>query len=146
MKTLTKTILAVTFGLLATAPVYAGHGHSQDRVSERMERQQHRIEQGIESRELTPKEAKILKKQHRRLHRLVREFREDGRLSKRERRILQRKLDKSSRQIKELKHNRLNRYVDWHKSYGDCCDRAIDQSDWRKGEHRTQRDHKRQAW
>ena len=146
MKTLTKTLLAATFGLIATAPVYAGHAHNQDRLFERLERQQNRIEQGIESRELTRKEAKILKKQHRRLHRLVREFREDGRLSKRERKIMHRQLTKASRQIKEFKHNRLNRYVRWHKRYGDCCGTTVDRSGWQKGKHRDQRAHERQAW
>ncbi|MEN8179924.1 MAG: hypothetical protein ABFS39_15090 [Pseudomonadota bacterium] len=129
MKTLTKTIIAASFCLVATVPAYAGHGHFNDRLIDRMERQHERIEDGIQSRELTRKETKILKRQQRRIRRLVREFREDGWLSKKERRILRNKFDRASFKIREFKHNDLNRYVDLHQRYGSCCDPVWDDMD-----------------
>ena len=144
MKTLTITLLAASFGLIATVPAYAGHGHSYDRLYDRMERQQERIEHGIDSRELTRKEAKILKKQQRRIRRLAREFREDGWLSKRERRILRRKLDRASEQIRELKHNDLNRYVKWHDGYGEYCDHTRDYPEVKTA--KTRRHRNTQSW
>ncbi len=148
MKTLTKTLLAASFCLIATVPAYAGHGHSNghshDRLIDRLERQHVRIEDGVESRELTRKEAKILKKQQRHIRQLAREFREDGWLSKKERRILRHKLDRSSRQIREFKHSDLNRYVALHKRYGSCCHHSIDDSGRKSGKDKQR--HTQQAW
>jgi hypothetical protein len=104
MKQLAKTVLAASFCALAVVPAHAGHRHGSG-VWDRLERQHARIEQGVESGELSRKEAKTLRKQHRKLHRLAREFREDGVLSRKERRILDRKLDKASDLIWTLKHN-----------------------------------------
>ena len=149
MKTLTKSILAATFCLVATVPVYAGHGHNQGREfsSQRMDRQQQRIENGILSGELTRKEAKILKKQQRRIHRMAREFREDGRLSAREHRILENRLDRASHLIRELKHNDLTRYSGRHERYEACCDRlsehAVREKDRQKTEGRIKDKNKR---
>ena len=116
MKQLAKTLLAAAFSVLAVAPAYAGHGHGSG-VWDRLERQHARIERGVESGELTPKEAKTLRKQHRKLHRVARKFAEHGGLSRKERRILDRRLDKASDRIWTLKHNETYRHVkgrDWH--------------------------------
>lgn len=148
MKTLTKTLLAASFCLIATVPAYAGHGHSyghsNDRLVDRMERQHERIEDGIESSELTRKEAKILKKQQRRIRRLAREYREDGWLSKKERRLLRHKLDRSSQQIREFKHNELNRYVVLHERYGSCCNHVIEDAGKNSGKEKQR--HTQRSW
>ncbi len=129
MKTLTKSLLVGSFFLSSTVPVFAGHGYHQDRLLDRMERQQERIEEGIQSRELTRKEVKILKKQQRQIRRLVRVYREDGWLSKKERRILRNRLDRASNKIWRLKHNDLNRYLERQERYGSCSDHAKDDRD-----------------
>ena len=85
MKTLTKAFFATSLCLVTAVPVYAGHYERNDGFRDRMQRQQSRIEQGIDSGELTRQEAKELKKFQRRIPHLAREFREDGYLSKRER-------------------------------------------------------------
>jgi len=144
MKTLTKTLLAGAFCLTASVPVYAGHGQHNAGLFDRMERQQERIEDGVQSRELTRKEAKILHKQQRRIRQLVRLYREDGRLSKKERRILENKLDRASYTIRELKHNDLNRYVRLHRRYGECCDQVSDAVD--KGRGKEKKHRTRKAW
>ncbi len=144
MKTLTKTFIAASFCLIATVPAYAGHGQANDRLFDRMERQQERIEDGIQSRELTRKEAKTLKQQQRHIRQLVRVYREDGRLSKKERRILKNKLDRASYTIRELKHNDLNRYVQLHRRYGECCDQVSEGMDKSRGKDNKHRIH--HAW
>ncbi len=152
MQTLTKALLAASFCLIASVPVYAGHGHRQDenhgyshaRLYDRMLRQYDRIEDGIESRELTRKEAKTLRRQQRQIRQLAREFRGDGWLSKKERRILKRKLDKSSQQIREFKHNDLNRYVALHERYGKCCNHAFENSGLNSG--KDKRRHTQRSW
>lgn len=115
MKTVVKTLAAISICLIATSPAYAGH--SKGRLIDRMERQQERIENGIESGKLTRREAKRLKKQQHRIRRLAHEFREDGRLSKDERRIITAKLDKASKRIWKFKHNNSYRHSTRYRNY-----------------------------
>ena len=107
MKRLAKTLFIATLGLLTVTPAFAGHG----RLLDRMDRQQIRIERGVESGELTRREARALRKQQRRIHRLARDFYMDDYLSKRERRILRKKLNRASDRIRALKHNDEYRYA-----------------------------------
>jgi hypothetical protein len=99
-----------------------------------LDRQQSRIEQGIESGKLTRKEAKVLKRQQRKTRHLYREFREDGRLSKRERRELDRRLDRVSDQIWELKHNERSRFDVSGYGYGYNW---YDDRDWTRHHHHS---------
>ena len=122
MNNLSKTLIALSLGLMVAAPAFAAHGEGQggqlQSVNERLERQHQRIERGMDKHQLTRKEARLLRQQHRDIRYLARVFSQDGHLSKRERRILNRELDASSWQIKRLKHNDLERYVGMHQRYG----------------------------
>jgi len=95
-------IAALAAGALAPFSANAG-------INDRQERQDRRIEQGVKSGELTRGERRYLEEEQRRINRLERRFRSDGRLTKRERSILDAELDRLSRQIKVMKHNRLDR-------------------------------------
>jgi hypothetical protein len=110
MKTLKKSLLTGGLMLLATASAYAGHNDGKGDIRDRLDRQHARIEQGIESGKLTRKEAKVLKREQRKTRHLYHEFKEDGYLSKRERRELHRRLGRVSDQIWDLKHNERSRY------------------------------------
>ena len=114
-------MIALTISLLAASPVFADHDHrvgvKDDPFYERLDRQHRRIKAGVRNHQLTRKEAKTLKRNQRDVRYLLRLFSDDGHLSKRERRILDRELDYSSRQIRKLKHNDLERYVDLHQRY-----------------------------
>lgn len=103
-------ILFITplLGILAM-PVLADHDHGYSKIDRRLDRQSERIEQGIDSGELTRKEAKVLWKQHRRITKAKRKFVDDGDLSRKERRTLKRKLEKASDKIYALKHNDRSR-------------------------------------
>jgi len=117
-----KTLMIAAFALFATSQVFAAHGHRHvnghryddgyrvEKLHNRLQRQFTRIEHGIENGSLTRKEERKLFKQQRRIRRLAREFHDDGYLSQKEHRVLQRKLDKASNRIRRFKHNDANRY------------------------------------
>jgi hypothetical protein len=121
MKTRYTTLIAATLCLFAATPIIASHGDGyrikHDSVHDRLDRQRQRIKAGVHNHQLTRKEARTLKRHQRDIRYLLRLFREDGHLSKQERRILDRALSQSSRQIRRLKHNDLERYVDYHQRY-----------------------------
>jgi hypothetical protein len=72
---------------------------------ERQDRQQQRIQHGIASGRLTPAETRKLFRDQRQVWQLKRHFIADGRLSGRERRILDQRLDRSSHRIYRYKNN-----------------------------------------
>lgn len=120
MKTLTKAIALGSIAVLTALPLHAGQRGHGGGIDNRLDRQHNRIEQGIDSGELTRREARKLLKQNRRLTRLTRELRDDG-LTRKERRHLQAKLDRASERIYVLKHNdkrRGGRYYDDRWDYG----------------------------
>lgn len=112
MKTIAKTLLASSLCVLIALPVHAGHYRDDGRFMDRMERQHERIEVGVESGELTRKEVRKLKKQKRKIRSMAKRFREDDVISKKERRLLKKQLDKRSALIWELKHNDRYRHAD----------------------------------
>ena len=102
-------------GVLAM-PAMAGDdyddGYRTNRLEKRLNRQHWRIKQGVRSGELTRKEAKRLRKQHRYIAELAHSFRSDGHLTRYERRTLRSELNTASDRIYRLKHN--DRYRDQH--------------------------------
>lgn len=120
MKTIAKTLLASSLCVLIALPVHAGHYRKDDRFMERMERQHERIEAGVESGDLTRMEVRKLGKQKRRIHSLARMFRNDGVISKKERRILKSQLDKRSALIWEFRHNDMERHAGRHAFKNQC--------------------------
>ena len=108
MKNLNTALFAAALSR-AAVPAFAGHSHHG--VWDRLDRQSTRIESGIDAGDLTRREAKELRKEHRKIKRMARKFREDGYLSKRERRVLRHRLDDASAHIWELRHNGDYRYT-----------------------------------
>ncbi|MBI5027211.1 MAG: hypothetical protein HZC12_10905 [Nitrospirae bacterium] len=98
--------IALFAGVLMFAfAVFAGNTNDPY-VQERMENQERRIDQGIESGQLTPREAGRLEAEQARITQKEQRFKSDGRLTKRERAILHRDLDRASRHIYREKHDR----------------------------------------
>jgi len=112
MKPKAKYLLIAILTLSAATPVLAGRGHGPNngRVVDRLERQHDRIEQGIESGELTRREARRLKRQQRKIRQLADVLYEDHGLSRRDRRLLREELDRASDRIYRLKHNDKRRH------------------------------------
>jgi hypothetical protein len=124
MKTLSYMLAIVAAGALglSSPTLAAGHGHpggyhkgagSQDferRVDRRQKRQWARIGDGIENGDLSRREVKRLRKDQRQIARMERRFERDGYYSPKERRIMERVLDRSSRRIERAKDDDHGRH------------------------------------
>ena len=108
-KMILLTIMAITFGFLVTSNARAGV------IDDRMQKQRWRIKQGIRSGALVNFEAKILKKEQRRIRMAKRYAKSDGRFTRKERRKIMRMQDRASRHIFRLKHNHIRRH--WKDNY-----------------------------
>jgi hypothetical protein len=104
MKLLTKSA-AVLIVLLFTGTAFA---HSPG-INKRQHNQQKRIFQGIRSGELTKREVYRLGNEQRRIAKKERIFKADGKLTRRERAILQHDLNHASGHIYREKHDRQDR-------------------------------------
>jgi hypothetical protein len=98
-------LIPAGFLLFAAAlpPGYAGPDAL--RVDRRQEKQQQRIEQGIRSGRLTPKEAQRLEAQQEKIRRMEDKAKADGVLTRKERVRLNRRQNQASRNIYRKKHN-----------------------------------------
>lgn len=126
MKSLNSLIVLVLAGLLSvTVQAQArGHGYAgyhdtyqprfERRVDRRQERQWDRIARGIDSGELSDREARHLDRQQRKIARMERRFERDGYYSPREKGRMERALDRASRHIKRAKHNDRTAYDHRH--------------------------------
>ena len=114
-------ILVLFASIILTTSAHAKRGGYQhdyhDSVTERQERQHHRIERGIQNGQLTRREARKLYKKHDRLISLERRYRRDGYLGRKERNKLHDRLDHFSDRIYRLKHN--NRERGYHHEHHD---------------------------
>jgi len=101
-----RSLLMATLiaGALVVPGAYA------DRPATRQKAQQKRIDEGVESGELTKKEARKIEKKEAKLHRQVRKDRADGGgMTARERAKIEKKQDKLSEQIHKEKHDSQER-------------------------------------
>ena len=111
MKLLTKVTFATLITGIALAPALVSAHGKEGRIYNRLERQHYRIENGIDSGELTRKEAKKLRREQRKIRKMARRFHKDGVLTRQERNEIRDRLDRASDRIWAFKHN------DWY-----CCD------------------------
>lgn len=116
LSVLLAIIVAGTLGTSVAAQA-RGYGHGdghgkylpqprfEKRVDRRQDRQWNRIQNGIDSGELSRGEARRLMRGQRRIARMEDRFERDGYISPRERRKLERALNRNSKRIKRAKHN-----------------------------------------
>jgi hypothetical protein len=74
-------------------------------VNHRQHRQEHRVEQGLRSGELTRQEAKGLRQEERGIRQEERAYKSDGKLTRAERKDLHRDLNQASKDIYREKHD-----------------------------------------
>jgi hypothetical protein len=79
------------------------------RINHRQKHQQQRIGQGVRSGELTARETIRLEREQRGIQHEKREAREDGVVSRAERRDIYREQNQASRHIRRAKHNNRDR-------------------------------------
>ncbi len=99
---------SVKAGLIAVimamaAPVLAGTNDPV--IQQREQNQQQRLDQGVQSGQLTPHEAGRLEAQQARIQQREARMKADGNLTARERAKLTRQQDRASRNIYRKKHN-----------------------------------------
>ncbi len=97
-------ILAAAVTALAFALPAAAQG-ATPRVDQREANQERRIEQGVHSGELTPREAARLERGQRRVERLEARAKADGVVTRRERQALHHAQDDQGRRIYRQKHD-----------------------------------------
>jgi hypothetical protein len=93
---------------VAAAMVWAASGaRAEGRIQQRRENQQDRIAAGVASGQLTPRETARLERGEARLNGEIRDMREDGggKLTARDRRVVNRQQDVLSRRIYRQKHD-----------------------------------------
>lgn len=100
--TLSKTAVPFVVGALLAAPVLAQNTAD---VVQRNANQQERIEQGLQSGQLTTKEASQLEKGEARIEKMEQRADADGKMTDAERRRIEQAQNKESQQIYQDKHN-----------------------------------------
>jgi hypothetical protein len=102
----TKTIVSA---VLIALPLAAAAGTRDPGVNERQHNQQHRIQQGVQSGELTRGETRRLEAESRHIRREEARYKADGNLTRAERADLQHDLNRSSCHIYNQKHDGQSR-------------------------------------
>ncbi|MCG8427108.1 MAG: hypothetical protein MI754_07125 [Chromatiales bacterium] len=109
-KPLTLSLLAL-LGVALAQPASAGnYASGAENIAKEQKRE---IRRGVKSGDLTHSEAKVLRKEQRRIARLYNDFSKDGNISHKERRILHKQYKKADKHINRLRSNhkyRHNRY------------------------------------
>jgi hypothetical protein len=107
-----KRLLTASLVAIVAATAFLGSvpsafaGTRSPGINRREANQQRRINRGIRSGQLTPKETYRLQRQQANINAQEARFKSDGNLSKRERRVLKNRLTRSSKNIYRAKHNR----------------------------------------
>jgi CRISPR/Cas system-associated endoribonuclease Cas2 len=78
------------------------------KVDARQENQKERIQEGVRSGEITKPEAKKLRAQQKHIRRTERAMKADGQMTKKEKKVLDRKQDRASENIKHENHDGHN--------------------------------------
>jgi hypothetical protein len=122
-------IAGLTF-LVAAEVAYGqaqSYGTSDPGIQQRMQNQQQRIDQGINSGQLTPREAGKLEAEEARIRQDELRMKSDGNLTPAERQRLNRELDKSSGDIYRQKHDAQTANAGQGGAGGDVNDPKIQQ-------------------
>lgn len=116
-----KILLALPLIGCLTMPAYANSDSSH--FQSRIDKQHMKIKKGIKSGELTKREAKSLRREHRHISKLNKLFMQDGELNRFEKRTLKNELKTAKYRIKKLTHNerkhfdRYSEYDEFWNSY-----------------------------
>jgi len=104
MKKLMAVMLAGAMSAVMFSSAFAGPTDDPG-IQKREQNQEKRIQQGVQSGQLTPKEAGRLETQQTKIKQDEERMKADGKLTKAERRKLKREQDRASGNIYRKKHN-----------------------------------------
>lgn len=94
------------YPIIALAAVLiAGPAIAQRTIEQRMDRQEERMENGVEDGKLTPKEADKIEQRHENIEHKREQARADGHVTKREATRIRRAEDRAGKMIRENKHD-----------------------------------------
>ena len=101
------TMIALMIAALpGIAFAQAGDTTSTKRIDKRQENQQQRIDKGVQSGQLTDKEAKRLEKGQARVQKMEDKAMADGKVTKKERKRIEKAQDRESKKIARQKHDK----------------------------------------
>lgn len=103
---LALTIGGTAFAQAPTAPVTPKDPMATPKIDQRQVNQEKRIQQGVASGAVTPKEAAMLEKDQNKIQSAKVAAKADGKVTRAERRKLRRAQNRASAHIKRHKHNR----------------------------------------
>ncbi len=101
-----KLNLAIAALLVSTLPAIALAQPSTTHIDQRKEQQQKRIEQGVQSGQLTSKEAERLQKGQKKVEKMENRALKDGTLTPKERDRIEREQNKQDKKIYREKHDK----------------------------------------
>ena len=110
------TLGAIIAACMVSVPAMAERG-GDHRVDARQDRQQHRIERGVRSGDLTRHEARRLDRGQDRIDRMQHHARADGHVSRGERARIHREVDRQDRRIYRERHDRQRRDYGYHRGH-----------------------------
>ncbi len=102
-----KKVLTVAVLAALSLPAFAQNTTPQ--IDQRQHNQERRIEQGVRSGELTPRETARLERGQARIRQMERQALADGHVSRRERASIDREQSKQNQLIAQLKQNHRSR-------------------------------------
>ncbi len=106
MKMKTTLIALMVAALPGVAAAQSSDTASTPRIDKRQERQDQRIDKGVQSGQLTDKEAARLEKGQQRVQKMEDKAMADGKMTKRERTRMERAQDRESKRIYRQKHDK----------------------------------------
>jgi CRISPR/Cas system-associated endoribonuclease Cas2 len=104
MKKIIGVVVAGALSLMVSGIALAGPTDDPG-IQKREQNQEKRIQQGVQSGQLTPKEAGRLETKQAKIKQDEERMKADGKLTKAERKKLKREQDRASKKIYEKKHN-----------------------------------------
>jgi hypothetical protein len=99
------TLFATAMAALMVVSVSWAASTNDPRIQQRMQNQENRIDQGVQSGALTPRETGRLEAEQAKIKQDEARMKADGNLTARERAKLTREQDRASRDVYRLKHN-----------------------------------------
>lgn len=105
-KRFTALALACILAALPAGAALAKKGSTNQNIDQRQANQEQRIQQGVQSGQLTPEEAAKLRKGEDRIAKREAKLRSDGQLTPNERKQLNHQLDVQSKKIKREKSDK----------------------------------------
>jgi uncharacterized membrane protein YebE (DUF533 family) len=100
-----KIIAAAVTAAFAALSLPSFAQHTTPQIDQRQDRQERRIEQGVRTGKLTPRETARLERGQARIRHMEQQALSDGRISRRERAAIDREQDKQNQLIARLTHN-----------------------------------------